>query len=147
MVSYCIVFATSDTSILTWFLFSIWYFKFRILAPFPFSILFGNLNFSSNGYYAVLASKGGTVASESPISSLPKLNDNVSTEQLDMKLEKLKIFAHQPVILPDHLQVPEALKTGLTFGSLEAPMEQSMNSSNDKPTPVVDQTSREASMR
>nr|GMC53411.1 GBF-interacting protein 1-like isoform X1 [Ipomoea batatas] len=105
------------------------------------------INNSESGHSEqVLASKGGTVASESPISSLPKLNDNVSTEQLDMKLEKLKIFAHQPVILPDHLQVPEALKTGLTFGSLEAPMEQSMNSSNDKPTPVVDQTSREASM-
>lgn len=118
-----------------------------VLAPFPFPILFGNLNVSSNGYYAVLASKGGAVASESPILSLPKLNDNVSTEQLDTKLEKLKISAHQPVILPDHLQVPEALKIGLTFGSLEAPMEQSMNSSNDKPASVVDQTSREPSVR
>ncbi|XP_019196963.1 PREDICTED: GBF-interacting protein 1-like isoform X2 [Ipomoea nil] len=106
------------------------------------------INNSESGHSEqVLASKGGTVASESPISSLPKLNDNVSTEQLNMKLEKLKISGHQPVILPDHLQVPEALKTGLTFGSLEAPMEQSMNSSNDKPpAPVVDQTSREPSM-
>ncbi|XP_059669297.1 GBF-interacting protein 1-like [Cornus florida] len=56
-----------------------------------------------------------TIAVEASSQSLPPLNVSAlkeATSKLDMKLEKLVIF-------PDHLQVPEAFKNGLTFGSLD----------------------------
>lgn len=42
-----------------------------------------------------------------------------TTSDLDTKLEKLKISSTQSVIFPDHLQVPEAYKNQLTFGTLD----------------------------
>lgn len=54
------------------------------------------------------------------LESLPANNPvNAETLELDMKLEKLKISPSQSVIFPDHLQVPEAFKNQLTFGSLD----------------------------
>ncbi|CAH9063984.1 unnamed protein product [Cuscuta epithymum] len=91
----------------------------------------------------VLESKAGIVTSEAS-SPLLKSNDNLP-KQLDIKVEKLKITAHQPVILPSHLLVPEEFKAGLIFGSLDASMEQIMNS-NGKPVSVTDESSNELSM-
>ncbi|CAH9076171.1 unnamed protein product [Cuscuta europaea] len=91
----------------------------------------------------VLESKAGIVISEAS-SPLLKSNDNLP-KQLDIKLEKLKITAHQPVILPSHLLVPEEFKAGLIFGSLDASMEQIMNH-NGKPVSVTDESSNELSM-
>ncbi|KAE9456641.1 hypothetical protein C3L33_11503, partial [Rhododendron williamsianum] len=80
---------------------------------------------------AVVASEAVALALEGGSESLPEqevsvLKDAIS--KLDMNLEKLKISRHQAVIFPDHLQVPEDIKNGLTFGSLD--FEQSLNSGN-----------------
>uniref|UniRef100_A0A5B7BJ76 Putative RNA polymerase II degradation factor 1 isoform X3 n=1 Tax=Davidia involucrata TaxID=16924 RepID=A0A5B7BJ76_DAVIN len=75
------------------------------------------------GTSKVVASEAATVAVEVSSQSLPELNASVleeATSELDMKLVKLNISAHQPVIFPHHLQVPEAYKNGLIFGSLDA---------------------------
>ncbi|VFQ97913.1 unnamed protein product [Cuscuta campestris] len=128
----------------------------------PSQLIQDEFNQESERSEEVLASKADNVTSEAP--PLFEFEDNLP-KQLDMKLEKLKISAHQPVILPSHLQVPEAIKSGLTFGSLEVPieqilkpnskpasipnlipMEQVMNSSNDKPASIHDQTCTEISM-
>ncbi|KAK3008707.1 hypothetical protein RJ639_015256 [Escallonia herrerae] len=73
-----------------------------------------------NGVSKVVASDPATeaVANSKPLHE----NDIVveeATSELDLKLQKLNL-SDQPVIFPDHLQVPEALKRGLTFGSLDA---------------------------
>lgn len=69
-----------------------------------------------------MKSQGATVALGPNIQSLSKLNGSVleqGTSQLEMKLEKLNISNCHPVIFPDHIQVPEAFRNGLTFGSLD----------------------------
>nr|XP_043620957.1 GBF-interacting protein 1-like [Erigeron canadensis] len=43
-----------------------------------------------------------------------------SAPKLDVMLEKLAISSHQPVIFPDHLQVPDNFRSLFTFGSLDA---------------------------
>ncbi|KAK2991786.1 hypothetical protein RJ640_004883 [Escallonia rubra] len=73
-----------------------------------------------NGISKVVASDPATeaVANTKPLHE----NDTVleeATSELDLKLQKLNL-SDQPVIFPDHLQVPEAFKRGLTFGSLDA---------------------------
>ncbi|KAG5550961.1 hypothetical protein RHGRI_009397 [Rhododendron griersonianum] len=83
------------------------------------------------GLSEVVASEAVALALEGGSESLPEqevsvLKDAIS--KLDMNLEKLKISRHQAVIFPDHLQVPEDIKNGLTFGSLD--FEQSLNSGN-----------------
>ncbi|XP_027170064.1 GBF-interacting protein 1-like isoform X2 [Coffea eugenioides] len=75
-----------------------------------------------NGPSKVMKSQGVTVALGANMQSLPELNSSVleqATPQLEMKLEKLNISNRQPVIFPDHIQVPEAFRNGLTFGSLD----------------------------
>ncbi|KAF7146709.1 hypothetical protein RHSIM_Rhsim04G0011000 [Rhododendron simsii] len=84
------------------------------------------------GLSEVVASEAVALALEGGSESLPEqevsvLKDAIS--KLDMNPEKLKISRHQAVIFPDHLQVPEDIKNGLTFGSLD--FEQSLNSGNN----------------
>ncbi|XP_058208928.1 GBF-interacting protein 1-like isoform X2 [Rhododendron vialii] len=84
------------------------------------------------GLSEVVASEAVALALEGGSESFPEqevsvLKDAIS--KLDMNLEKLKISCHQAVIFPDHLQVPEDIKNGLTFGSLD--FEQSLNSGNN----------------
>ncbi|XP_052207730.1 GBF-interacting protein 1-like isoform X2 [Diospyros lotus] len=57
--------------------------------------------------------------------SIHEQNDVIdeANSKLDMKLAKLNISSHRPVIFPDHLQVPEDIKNGLIFGSLFATSE------------------------
>ncbi|KAL2475978.1 GBF-interacting protein 1-like [Abeliophyllum distichum] len=47
-----------------------------------------------------------------------------ATSEIDTELHKLHISAHRSVIFPNNLQVPEAFKNGLTFGSLNVPLGQ-----------------------
>ncbi|CAI9756803.1 unnamed protein product [Fraxinus pennsylvanica] len=59
----------------------------------------------------------------------PSKDDSASKQaisEVDTKLPKLHISAHQSVIFPNHIHVPEAFKNGLTFGSLSIPMGQSI---------------------
>ncbi|KAI3769128.1 hypothetical protein L6452_00228 [Arctium lappa] len=43
-----------------------------------------------------------------------------SGPKLDMMLDKLTLSSHQPVIFPDHFEVPENFRSQFTFGSLDA---------------------------
>ncbi|PWA46568.1 hypothetical protein CTI12_AA507390 [Artemisia annua] len=43
----------------------------------------------------------------------------LSSPKLDVMLEKLTVSSRQPVIFPDHLQVPEKFKNQFVFGSLD----------------------------
>ncbi|XP_024968415.1 GBF-interacting protein 1-like isoform X1 [Cynara cardunculus var. scolymus] len=43
-----------------------------------------------------------------------------SDPKLDVMLEKLTLSSHQPVIFPDHFEVPENFRSQFTFGSLDA---------------------------
>ncbi|GAA0180339.1 hypothetical protein LIER_30093 [Lithospermum erythrorhizon] len=72
-----------------------------------------------------VVSHAGTVKPQSTETSLDQ-----TTPELDRKLENLSVSSHHPVTFPDHLQVPEALRRGLTFGSLDAALGQSGNSEN-----------------
>lgn len=68
--------------------------------------------------------------------------------QLDMKLEKLNISSRcQPVIFPNHLQVPESFRSGLTFGSLDPHFDPSISCGKDsvpvETVPANDRTSME----
>lgn len=70
---------------------------------------------------SAMTSEGETIALRANLQSVPKVEDatlDQPTSQLDGKLEKLNLSTHQPVIFPDHIQVPEAYRNGLTFGSL-----------------------------
>lgn len=83
------------------------------------------------GLSEVVASEAATFAGGSealPEKKVSGSEDAIS--KLDMKLEKLNISRHhQAVIFPDHVQVPEHIKNGLTFGSLD--FEQSLSCGND----------------
>ncbi|CAL5405272.1 unnamed protein product [Camellia sinensis] len=75
----------------------------------------------------VVASEAPTLAVEAVLQSLPDVSFlEEATSKVDMKLEKLNISTRQPVIFPDHLQVPEDFKNGLIFGSLDAAFEESV---------------------
>ncbi|THF95126.1 hypothetical protein TEA_016992 [Camellia sinensis var. sinensis] len=75
----------------------------------------------------VVASEAPTLAVEAVFQSLPDVSFlEEATSKVDMKLEKLNISTRQPVIFPDHLQVPEDFKNGLIFGSLDATFEESV---------------------
>lgn len=77
-----------------------------------------------------MKSQGAPIELGTDTLSLPKLNDSVleqATSHIDVKLEKLNISTHQPVIFPDHMQVPEVFRNGLTFGSLDDASVQSQN--------------------
>ncbi|GFS31731.1 flocculation protein [Actinidia rufa] len=102
----------------------------------------------------VLVSEAAALTVKVCSESLPEPN---STPKLDVKLEKLNIYAHQPVIFPDHLQVPEDFKNGLIFGSLDATFEQivdPVNNSDDTESSMPatellkesDEPAKEASM-
>ncbi|KAJ8532496.1 hypothetical protein K7X08_012419 [Anisodus acutangulus] len=74
------------------------------------------------GNSEVLPSQAAAVSKRAHLPSLSKLNSSVeqAVPQLDTKLEKLNISAcRQPVIFPNHLQVPESFRSRLTFGSLD----------------------------
>ena len=43
-----------------------------------------------------------------------------STTYLQQKLEEFQLSESQHVIIPDHLQVPESQRTGLSFGSFDS---------------------------
>lgn len=113
--------------------------------PFPFLVisLYHNL-------YAVLPSQAAAVAKGAHLPSLSKLNSAMekAVPQLDMKLEKLNISSRcQPVIFPNHLQVPESFRSGLTFGSLDPHFDPSISCGKDsvpvETVPANDRTSME----
>ena len=106
-------------------------------------------------FRTVVVSEAAALTVEVCSESLPEPN---ATPKLDVKLEKLNIFARQSVIFPDHLQVPEDFKNGLIFGSLDATLEQivdHVNNSDDtessmpatEPLMESDEPAKEASMR
>ncbi|KAL6999100.1 hypothetical protein U1Q18_000265 [Sarracenia purpurea var. burkii] len=114
----------------------------------------------SSCFQTVVSSETATLAVEVGSESRPELNVSFLEEasKLDTKLEKLNIYSrHQPVIFPDHLQVPENYKNGLIFGSFDANFEESgenVNCPDDgkASTPATeslkgnDELSRESSM-
>ncbi|XP_057466416.1 GBF-interacting protein 1-like isoform X1 [Actinidia eriantha] len=84
------------------------------------------------GSSIVVASEAASLAVESDSQSLPVPEVNVPVledviPKLDTKLKKLHISARQPVVFPDHIQVSEDFMNGLTFGSLDLTVEQSVN--------------------
>lgn len=115
---------------------------------FYFSIL-GNLTLYYN-LDAVLPSQAAAVAKGDNLPSVSKPNSSVeqAVPQLDMKLEKLNVSApSQPVIFPNNLQVPESFRSGLTFGSLDPQLDQSISCGKDsmpvETVPANDTTSME----
>ncbi|CAN4103896.1 unnamed protein product [Withania somnifera] len=85
------------------------------------------------------ASKGAHIPNSSVEQAVP---------QVDMKLEDLNISAcHQPVIFPNHLQVPESFRSRLTFGSLDSQLDPSISCGKDlipvETLPANDSTSME----
>ncbi|MCD7456044.1 hypothetical protein HAX54_030518 [Datura stramonium] len=102
------------------------------------------------GHSGALPSQAEAVAKGSHLPSLSKLNSSIEegVPQLDMKLEKLNISApRQPVIFPNHLQVPESFRSGLTFGSLDPQLDPSTSCGKDsmpvETVPANDNTSVE----
>lgn len=76
-----------------------------------------------NGSSHAMGEQGAIGSLEADVPSLPKVNDSdleQAKSQLNRKLESLNLPSHQLVIFPDHIQVPEAYRHGLTFGSLDA---------------------------
>ncbi|OIT02241.1 PREDICTED: GBF-interacting protein 1-like isoform X1 [Nicotiana attenuata] len=102
------------------------------------------------GHSEVLPSQAAAVAKGAHLPSLSKLNSAMekAVPQLDMKLEKLNISSRcQPVIFPNHLQVPESFRSGLTFGSLDPHFDPSISCGKDsmpvETVPANDRTSME----
>lgn len=65
-----------------------------------------------------------------------------------MKLEKLNVSARcQPVIFPNHLQVPESFRSGFTFGSFDPQLDPSISYGKEsmlvETVPANDSTSME----
>ncbi|OVA08274.1 Protein of unknown function DUF1296 [Macleaya cordata] len=68
-------------------------------------------------------SEVGTMRAEAGAESLPTVSASSSetaTSKLQKKLEELHFSPGQHVIIPNHLQVPEAERSGLSFGSFDA---------------------------
>uniref|UniRef100_M1C0W5 Hydroxyproline-rich glycoprotein family protein n=1 Tax=Solanum tuberosum TaxID=4113 RepID=M1C0W5_SOLTU len=102
------------------------------------------------GHSGVLPSQAAAVAKGENLPSVSKPNSSVeqAVPQLDMKLEKLNVSARcQPVIFPNNLQVPESFRSGLTFGSLDPQLDQSISCGKDsmpvETVPANDTTSME----
>jgi hypothetical protein len=61
------------------------------------------------------------------------ISNSVGTEELlkvDKSFNSLQLLDKQHVIIPDHLQVSESEKYGLSFGSFNASFQQTMGSSD-----------------
>ncbi|XVF81410.1 hypothetical protein PTKIN_Ptkin15bG0153000 [Pterospermum kingtungense] len=56
-------------------------------------------------------------APSQPVSSVP---DEEATSRLQKKIEELHLPQRQPVIIPNHIHVPESERTKLSFGSFDA---------------------------
>ncbi|XP_008797741.2 GBF-interacting protein 1-like isoform X4 [Phoenix dactylifera] len=61
--------------------------------------------------------------------SLPVLSEDTALK-LEKKLDELQLLDRQHVIIPNHLQVPESERHGLSFGSFESSFNLSMGSAN-----------------
>lgn len=70
-----------------------------------------------------------------------------TASEIDVKLDKLHISDGQAVIFPNHLHVPEALRNGLTFGSLDVRVQLNNEESNlkDVSLPVNVEATKEPS--
>lgn len=97
----------------------------------------------------------GIRASEASISSVQSpgsVNLEDQTAKLQEKLEELNVRDDQHVIIPNHLQVPEADRTGISFGSFGAGFATNVSSSfaNDEcdknytPLPEASQEAEES---
>ncbi|PIN09743.1 hypothetical protein CDL12_17673 [Handroanthus impetiginosus] len=88
-----------------------------------------------NGPSKEMVSEAAVAAQEANRHSLPTM-ENCSTEkstsEVDIRLHKLHISPRQSVIFPNHLQVPEAFKNALTFGTLDAALGQMNKDSNPR---------------
>ncbi|KAM3302635.1 GBF-interacting protein 1-like [Capsicum chacoense] len=98
----------------------------------------------------VLPSQAAAIVKGAHLPSISKLNssEEQAVPQLDVKLEKLNISANrQAVIFPDHLQVPDSFRSGLTFGSLNPQSDPSISCGKDsmpvETVPANDSTSME----
>ncbi|XP_057850826.2 GBF-interacting protein 1-like isoform X1 [Cryptomeria japonica] len=79
-----------------------------------------NQNVTSSSVGVIDTSTGSTNASETNRSSVPlsnSINSDDAAGKLQEKLERLNVRSEQHLIIPDHLQVPEAACIGLSFGS------------------------------
>jgi hypothetical protein len=54
--------------------------------------------------------------------------------EMDKKLSDMQLFDKQQVIIPDHLQVTESEKYGISFGSFGISVEHTMGFANDHET-------------
>lgn len=82
-----------------------------------------NQNATSSSVAVIDTSTGSTNASETNRSSAPmsnSINSDDAAGKLQEKLERLNVRTEQHLIIPDHLQVPEAACIGLSFGSFGA---------------------------
>lgn len=64
--------------------------------------------------------------------SIP-ISNSISKEDLlkvDKRFDDLQLSDRQHVIIPDHLQISESEKYGLTFGSFNTSFQQTIGSSN-----------------
>lgn len=70
-----------------------------------------------------------------------------TTLKLEKKLDELQLSDRQHVIIPNHLQVPESERHGLSFGSFDSNFNLSMGSANgaasDKSTTPPSESSQE----
>lgn len=102
-----------------------------------------------------MTSEGETVLLQANVQSLPKVTYAAPEQpmlQLDKKLEKLNLSSHQPVIFPDHVQVAEAFRNSLIFGSLDDILDYSKSDSQeskevDSTAVTNEDASRELSLR
>ncbi|KAF3638540.1 putative F-box protein CPR30-like [Capsicum annuum] len=103
-----------------------------------------------NSHSGVLPSQAAAVVKGAHLPSISKLNSSEEqvVPQLDVKLGKLNISTNrQAVIFPDHLQVPDSFRSGLTFGSLDPQSDPSISCGKDsmpvETVPANDSTSME----
>ncbi|XP_043689113.1 GBF-interacting protein 1-like isoform X2 [Telopea speciosissima] len=90
-------------------------------------------NNTSQASGAIGISDGVSITIEAGAQSQPLLNASASEEatlKLQKKLEDLRFSNGQHVIIPTHLHVPEAERTGLSFGSFDASFGTSMSYAN-----------------
>lgn len=86
--------------------------------------------------------------------SVASVEDTVNLEE---KVEKLKLSDRKHVIIPDHLQVPEAQRHGLSFGSFDANFQlnvlvskdpsRDVNEQHYEPSHEIDETVEHRSLR
>lgn len=70
-------------------------------------------------------------ASTQPLTISSSTDVEETTSKLQKKLEELHFSVGQNVIIPNHLQVPEAERSGLSFGSFDASFGVSTNFANE----------------